>query len=99
MQRLKTACRRAWSQYRPGAHRGCNSLQVLCPQILELKQIAEELSCVRSDNHGIRIGDSLKSRGEVRGFPDDATLLRASRIDNIAHNYEASCNPDSRLQW
>ena len=99
MQRLKTACRRAWSQCCPSAHRGYNSLEVPCPQILELKQIAEKLSCALGDNHGVRLGDSLESRGEARGFADDAELLRASRIGYIADDYEASCNPDARLQW
>ena len=99
MQRLKTACRRAWSQCRPSAHRGYNSAEALCSQILEFKQIAEKLSCALGDNNGTRLGDSLEPRGEARGFADDAVLLRASRIGYIADNYEASCNPDARLQW
>jgi hypothetical protein len=33
---------------------------VLCPQILEFKQIAEKLSCALGDNCGIRLGDRLE---------------------------------------
>ena len=80
MQCLKTACRRALSQRCPSAHRACNSLEVLCPQILEFKQIAEKPSCALSDNHGVWLGDSLELRGNVRSLADDAALLRASRI-------------------
>ena len=98
MQCLKTACRRAWSQCRPGAHRAYNSLQILRPQILEIKQIAEKLSCALGNNRGVRLGDSLKLRGEVRGFANDAALLRTSPIGHIADDHEASGNPDSRLQ-
>jgi hypothetical protein len=61
-------------------HWPCNSLEVLCPEILKLKQIAEKLSCALGNNHGAGLGDSLKTPGEVRGFAGYAALLRPSRI-------------------
>ena len=46
----------------------------------------------------VRLGDSLESRGEVRGFADDAALLRIFPIGCIADDHEASGNADARLQ-
>ena len=98
MQRLKTACGQARSQCRPSVHRTCNSLQVLRPEILEIEQIAEELSRTLGDNRSVRLGESLKLRRDIRRLADDAVLLRASRICHLTDDHEAGGNPDPRLQ-
>ena len=95
MQRLKAAFHRAWSQSHPSAHWDYNSLEALCPQILEFEQIAEKLSGALGDDRGVRLGDSLEPRGEAWGFADDASLLRTSRIGNIADDHEAGSYPDA----
>ena len=59
VQRLETAFGRTRSQRRPTPHRTGDALEVLCPEVLQLKQIANKLSCAIGDDHHVRFGDPL----------------------------------------
>ena len=50
------------------------------------------------DNRGAWLSESLELRGDVRCLADDAALLCASFIGDLPHDYQASGNPDPRLQ-
>src|SRR5271156_3387337 len=98
MESLESACRRALSQCCPSAHRGRNSLEVLCPEIVEFKKVSEKPSCALGDNHDVRLGDRLELRGNVRGFADYASFVVACRIGDVADDNEAGGNSDARLR-
>ena len=98
MECLESTCRRARSQCSPSVHRVGDSCEVLCSQILKLKQIAQEVSCVFCNNHCIRLSDSLEARGQVRGFVNDAALVYGFPISFVADDHEARGNSNPRLQ-
>jgi hypothetical protein len=62
VQRLETAFRRARPQRCPGVHRAGDALEVLCPKVLQLEQIAEKFSRGLGNDRGIRLGDPLQAR-------------------------------------
>ena len=98
VQRLETSFRRARPQRCPGAHRAGDALEILCPQVLQLEQIAEKLARGLGNDRSIRLGDPLQARREVRRLADYATLLRLSRPDQVANYDQASGNADTGLQ-
>ena len=98
MESVELACRRALSQCCPSAHGGRNSLEVLGPEIVEFKKVAEKPSCALGDNHGVRLGDRLELRGNVWSFADDAAFVGACRIGDVADDNEAGGNSDARLR-
>ena len=51
-------------------------LRSLCPEVLKLEEIAEELSRALGDDDRVRLGDALQARRQVRRLADDAALLR-----------------------
>ena len=61
-KRLSTEAR---SQRRPGSHRPGDALEVLGPEVLQLEQIAEELSRALGDDDRVRLGNRLA--GAPRG--------------------------------
>ena len=76
MQRLEATFHRTRSQRRPGSHRPCDALKVLCAKVLELEQIAQQSSCSLINHDSARFGDALQACREVRRLTDDAALLR-----------------------
>jgi hypothetical protein len=56
----------------------------LCAEALKIEEIAEELSRALSDDDGVRVGDALEARREVRRLPDDRLLLGRSRPNKVA---------------
>jgi hypothetical protein len=63
-----------------------NALEVLCSEVLQLEEIAEELSRALRDYDSVRFGDALHPCCEVRRLAHNAALLRLSRSDQIAHH-------------
>ena len=98
VQRLEAAFRRTRPQRRPGPHRPGDALEVLCPEVLQLEEIAEKLSRALGDDHHVRLGDPLQARREVRRLADDAALLRLARSDQVADDNEPGGNADTGLQ-
>src|SRR4029077_5731275 len=98
MQRFKMACSPAGSQCCPNAPRSRDPLQVLCPKVLELKQIAEEASRAFCDDHLVRFGAALQTRREVRRLADDTALLRPPRIGNFPDHDQSGGDANPRLQ-
>ena len=98
VQCLEAAFRRTRPQRRPGPHRPGDALEVLCPEVLKLEQIAEKSSRAFGDDHHVRLGDPLQARREVRRLADDAALLRLARSDQVADHDQPGGNADARLQ-
>ena len=84
VQRLEAAFHRSRSQCRPGSHRPGYALEVLCAEVFQLEEIAEQLSCALGDDDRVRLGDPLQTRCKVRRLADNAALLRLTRSDQVA---------------
>ena len=98
VQRLETAFRRTRPQRRPGPRRFGDALEVLCPEVLQLKQITEKFSRGLGNDHHVRLGDALQARRQVRRLADDAALLSLPRSDQVADHDQAGRNADTGLQ-
>ena len=85
-------------QRRPGPHPSGDALEVLCPEVLEFKEIAEKFSRGLGDDDGVGLGDALQPRSEVRRLADDAALLCVARADQITDYDQPSGNSDASLQ-
>ena len=98
VQRLETACHRTRPQYRPDTQRRGNPLKLLCPEVVQLEQIAEKLSRAFGDDNHIRLGDSLQARRKIWRFADDAAFERVSSSHQIADDNKPGSNPDAGFQ-
>ena len=98
VQCLEAAFHRSRSQRRPGSHRPCDALEVLCPKVLKLEQIAQELSGALSNHDAVRLRNALQARGKVWRLANDGLLLRSARSDQIADDHQSRCDADTRLQ-
>jgi len=98
VQRLEATFDGTCPQHRPHANRSGNAFELFYRQLLELEQIAEKLSRAFGDYHHVRSGESLQTRRQVWRLTDDAALLRASCVDQIADNDYAGGNANARLQ-
>src|SRR5262249_57491370 len=93
MQRLETALHGTRPQRHPCAHWTGNALQILWPEVLQLKQSTKKFSCAFSDDDCVWRGDPLEARREVRRLPDDAALLRLPRSDQPAPPDNSTADP------
>ena len=98
MQRLEAALHRTRPQRRPGPRRPGDALEVLCPEVLELEEIAEKPPRAVGDDDHVRLGDALQARREVRRLADDAALLRFARADEVADDDQPGRDADAHLQ-
>ena len=98
MQRIEAAFDRACPQHRPRPHRPSDPFEVSCPEVVKLKEIAQKFSRALGDNHRIRLGNSLQARGKIWRLADNAALLRASRIHQVANHNQTGGNADTGLQ-
>ena len=94
-KRLSTEAR---SQRRPGSHRPCDALEVLCSEVLKLEQIAHELSSALGNDDAVRLRNALQACRKVRRLADDGLLLRSARADQVADDHQSRCDADTRLQ-
>ena len=94
-KRLSTEAR---SQCRPGSHRPGDALEVLCPEVLKLEQIAEELSRALGNDDAVRLCNALQARRKVRRLAYDGLLLRSARSDQVADDHQSRCDADTGLQ-
>ena len=74
VQRLEAACNQTRPECHPDVHRPRDALKLLCPKILQLEQIPEQLSCAVSDDDRVRLGNPLQTRRKVGCLADDAPL-------------------------
>ena len=98
MQSLEAAFDRSRSQRRPGSHRPCDALEVLCSKVLKLEQIAHELSRAFGNHDAVRLRNALQARRKVRRLAYDGLLLRSARPDQVADDHQSRCDADTRLQ-
>jgi hypothetical protein len=98
VKRLEAACHGTRPQHRPGADRIGDALDIPEPEVTHLEEIAEKFSRVFGDHQHVTFGDSLQTRRKVWRLADDAALLRASCVDQIADNDHAGGNANARLQ-
>ena len=92
VQRLEAAFHRTCPQ------RGPRLLEVFCPEVLELEEVAEKFARALGDDHHVRFGDALQARRKIRRLTDDAAFLRLSRSDNIADHDQPGRDADAALQ-
>jgi hypothetical protein len=85
-------------QCRPSARRSGEALEFPGPEVLQLEQIAEQLSRALGDHDAVRLGDPLQTRSQVRCLANDTALLSFARSDQVADHHQASCNADPGLQ-
>src|SRR6516165_4382252 len=88
MERLEAAFHGTRAQSRPCAHWSGNALQVLWPEVLQLKQSADKFSCAFSDDDCVWFSDSLQARGEVWRLANNRLLLGRTRPDQVADDNE-----------
>ena len=98
VQSLEAAFHRSRSQRRPGSHRPCDALEVLCSKVLKLEQIAHELSRAFGNDDAVRLCNALQARRKVRRLANDGLLLRSARADQIADDHQPRRDADTRLQ-
>src|SRR5262245_27645725 len=96
-QGLEAALSRTWSDCDPGSDRFGEALQSMGAKVLNLEQVAKELSRAFGNDDAIRLGDTLQSRGNIRGLPHDAALLSLARPDQVADDNKPSGNADASL--
>jgi hypothetical protein len=53
----------------------------LCAEVLQVEEIAEQFSCVLSDDDRVRLGDSLQARRKVWSLAHDHLFLSRTRPD------------------
>jgi hypothetical protein len=87
-----------WAERRPSTRRFGYTFEVSRPKVLYLEEIADHFSGALGDQHRIRLGDCLQTRGEVRRLADNAALLGLSRSDEVAHDNYAGRNAHAGLQ-
>ena len=98
VQRLETACHRTRPQCRPDMQRRGDSLKLLSPEVLQLKQIAQKFPRAFGDDNHIRLGDPLQPRRKIWRFADDAAFVRVSSSHQIANDNKPGSNADSGFQ-
>ena len=98
MERLEAALYGTRPQRRPCVHWSSDALEILWPEVLQLKQSAEKFSCALTDDDCVWLGGPLQARREVRRFADDAALLRLARSDQVADHHQPGRNADAGLQ-
>ena len=75
-----------------------DTLEVLCPEVLKLKQVAHKPSCALRNDHAVRLCNALQACRQVRRLADNGLLLRSARADQVPHDYEARCDAYTRLK-
>src|SRR4051794_15811390 len=70
VQGLKAAFNGTCAQRGPDLHGFGDALELSCPEVLQLKEIAEKPSCALGDNDHIRLCESLQTRRELRRLAD-----------------------------
>ena len=98
VESLEAAFHRSRSQRRPGSHRPRDALEVLCPKVLKLEQIAHELAGAFGNHDAVRLRNALQARRKVRRLAYDGLLLRSARPDQVADDHQSGCDADARLQ-
>jgi hypothetical protein len=95
---LEAAFHRSLTQGHPGAHRPRDALQVLCPKVIKLEQIANKLPGALRDDHAVRLCNALQPCRKVRRLTDDGLLLRSTGAYQVADHHQSSRNTDASLE-
>ena len=88
----------AWPQGHPGPCGSGDALEVLCPKVLKVKQIAYELAGTFSNHDAVWLCNALQPCGQVWRLAYDGLLLRSPGPDQIADDHKTRCDADTRLQ-
>src|SRR5215831_2642456 len=98
MQCLEPALDTAWTRHLPNRHGAGDALHFDGTEIVILEEIADQPTRARGNDDGVRLGQGLQPRGEVRCFADDRLLLRRALADQIADDHEPGGDADARLE-
>jgi len=99
MQRFKAARYRAWPQRRPRSYRPSDALEVLCAEVVQIEEIAEQSSCALRSDDRVRLGNPLQTCRKVWGLANDCLLLSRTPPDQIAYYDQSSGDAHTGSQW
>ena len=95
---LEPAFYQTCPQSRPGQHWPADTLQVFCPEVLKLEQVADLLACTFGNHHRVRLSDALQAGCEVGRLAHDRLLLSSTRPNQITDNDEPGSDANPGLQ-
>ena len=98
MECFEPAFHQTWSQRRPSLHWSRDALEVLCSEVLKLKQIAHELPSALTNDHTVRLSNPLQARCEIGCLADYSAFLRFARSDKVTDNNKPGGNANARMQ-
>src|SRR5262249_32894691 len=98
VQSLKATFHRTRSQCCPGTHTSSDALEVLCSEVVELEQIANEPSGAFGNHDAVWLCNALQACRKVWRLTHDCLLLRSARPDQITDNHKPRRDAHSSLQ-
>src|SRR5262249_8797951 len=98
MQGFEAAFHRTSPQRCPCFYRPGDALEIRCPEVLQIEQIAKKPPRALGDDDRVRLGGALQPRREVRRFTNNAALLLVPRSDQVADDNQPGRNADTGLQ-
>jgi len=97
-QRFEAALNDARTQYLPSRHRHSDTLDLNGPDIPVFEKIADQPARARGNDNSVRLGQRLKTGGEVRRLANDGLLLGRACANQIAYDHEPGSDADARLE-
>ena len=97
MHRLEAALDKTRPHHREGFRSPSDPLEFFWPKVPHLEKIAQQPARGLGNDDGVRLGDALKARREVRRLADDTALLRFAGPDKVSNDYYPGGSPDSNL--
>jgi len=77
--------------------RPSDPLQLPWSKVPQLEKIAQQPSRGLGNDDGVRLGDALKARREVRRLADDTALLRFAGPDKVSDHHHPRGSPNPQL--
>ena len=98
MHRLEAALDKTRPHHREGFRSPSDPLEFSWPKVPQLEKIAQQFARGLGNDDGVRLGDALKARREVRRLADNTALLRFAGPDKISNDHHPGGNPNPHLQ-
>ena len=78
-------------------YRTYDALEVLCAEVLKLKQVPDELASCLSNHNAVRLRNALQARGKVGRLANDGLFLRSAGADQVTHDHQPRSDAYARL--